>query len=47
MIDLFEPVPRNAREGRLREYRDYLIDRDGELNLEERTLARRKVSMKR
>lgn len=47
MIDLFEPVPKNARQGRLREYRDYLIERDGELNLEERTLARREASMKR
>jgi hypothetical protein len=47
MLDMFASVPKDARAGRLKEYRDYLIERDGELDLEHRTLARREVSMKR
>jgi hypothetical protein len=47
MFKMFASVPKSARASRLKEYRDYLIDRDGELNLENRTLARREVSMKR
>jgi hypothetical protein len=47
MLDLFAPVAKDAKKPRLSEYRDYLIDRDGELNLEERTLARREEKIRR
>ncbi len=47
MLDLFASLSKDTRKGRLREYRDYLIDRDGELNIEERKLARREESIKR
>jgi hypothetical protein len=47
MFDLFRSVPKDARKGRLREYRDYLIERDGELNLADRKLSRRELSIGR
>src|SRR5215471_13059859 len=47
MLDLFASLPKDTRKGRLRDYRDYLIDRDGELNLPERKLARREESIER
>src|ERR1700760_358555 len=46
MLDLFANVNKDDRRSRLQEYRDFLIDRDGELNLDQRTLARREEWMK-
>lgn len=43
MLDLFAPTPKDVRQARLREYHDYLVDRDGELNLNERTLSKRET----
>ena len=47
MLDLFAAAPKDLREARLQEYRQYLLDRDGELNLKERTLSRREESIHR
>jgi hypothetical protein len=44
MSELFVSAPKDYREARLRDYRDYLIERDGELNLRDRTLSRREVA---
>jgi len=47
MRDLFAAAPKNVREAQLREYAQYLEERDGELNLNERTLAKREVTIKK
>ena len=47
MLDLFAAAPPNVRRARLEEYHRYLVERDGEMNLEERTLSRREASMKK
>jgi hypothetical protein len=47
MLDLFAAAPKDLREARLREYAQYLTDRDGELNLQERTLSRREESIRK
>jgi len=47
MLDLFAAAPPNVRRARLEEYHHYLVERDGEMNLDERTLSRREVSMKK
>lgn len=44
MLDLFASSPQDLRRARLAEYRQYLIERDGEMNLEERTLSRREAT---
>lgn len=47
MLDLFAAAPKDLRRARLEEYHHYLIDRDGEMNLQERTLAKREASMRK
>jgi hypothetical protein len=47
MPDLFAAAPPALRRARLREYHHYLVERDGELNLGERTLSRREPAMKK
>lgn len=47
MFDLFAAAPKDLRRARLQEYRQYLVDRDGEMNLEERTLSRRESAIQR
>ena len=47
MLDLFAAAPKDLRRARLHEYNQYLMDRDGELDLQERTLSRREQSIKR
>lgn len=46
-MDLFTAVPKDRRPGRLSEYRSYLEDRDGDVNIENRTLSRREESIQR
>ena len=43
MFDVFAPAPKQLRQTRLAEYRQYLIERDGDMNLQARTLSRREV----
>jgi hypothetical protein len=45
MHDLFAAAPKDLRRARLAEYRSYLIERDGEMNLNERTLSRREAAI--
>lgn len=47
MQDVFATAPRELRTARLREYEQYLIERDGELNIEQRTLSRREERIRR
>ncbi len=47
MQELFAAVPKNLRRARLVEYKHYLEERDGAMNIEERTLSRREESIKR
>jgi hypothetical protein len=47
MLDLFAAAPKTLRTARLQEYHHYLVERDGEMNLEERTLSRREQTMKK
>jgi hypothetical protein len=47
MLDLFAVAPKDLRRNKLVEYGHYLAERDGEVNLEERTLSKREASMKR
>lgn len=47
MLDMFAAAPKDLRKARLQEYHHYLVDRDGEMNLEERTLSRREASMRK
>ncbi|HEX4341206.1 MAG TPA: hypothetical protein VH062_35095 [Polyangiaceae bacterium] len=47
MLDLFASAPRDLRRARLEEYGQYLVERDGELNIEERTLSRREATIAR
>ena len=47
MHDLFAPMPEGLRRQRLIEYERYLADRDGELNVAERTLSKREASTQR
>jgi hypothetical protein len=46
MFDLFAAAPKDLRRARLQEYRQYLIDRDGEMNVGERALSKREVAIK-
>src|ERR1700759_4747978 len=43
MLDLFAPTPKDLRRARLRKDHDYLVDRDGEMNVNERTLSKRET----
>jgi hypothetical protein len=47
MNDLFAAAPKDLRAARLREYHQYLVERDGELDLKTRSLSRRELSIKR
>ena len=47
MFDLFAAAPKDLRRARLLEYRQYLVDRDGEVNLRERTLSRREETIRK
>jgi len=47
MIDLFAAMPREVRREQRRAYRAFIADRDGEVDVNRRTLARREASMQR
>ncbi len=46
-IDIFRPVPREARRENLAAYHKFLIDRDGVVDVEKRRLSRREEGMSR
>jgi hypothetical protein len=43
--DLFATTPKGLRQAKLAEYEQYLVERDGEMNLQERTLSKRELEM--
>jgi hypothetical protein len=45
MRDLFLPVPKDQRQAKLREYGDYLVERDGVVDIAARTLSKREESI--
>lgn len=45
MLDVFTPLPKDLRAAKLREYGQYLIEHDGEMNIEERTLSKREAAV--
>jgi hypothetical protein len=47
MFDVFATAPKDLRRTRLQEYRQYLVERDGEMDLQERTLSRREERVKK
>jgi hypothetical protein len=47
MFDVFAAAPKDLQRARLQEYQQYLVDRDGEMNLRARTLSRREETTKR
>src|SRR5262245_13115630 len=47
MRDLFAAAPHDLRKARLNDYAHYLVERDGELNLEARTLSKREQTIAR
>ena len=47
MFNLFAPMPLDARKSRLNDYRSFLRERDGHMDLERRTLERREESIAR
>lgn len=47
MRDLFLAAPKDERSARLRDYAEYLVERDGELDLQARTLSKREALIKR
>jgi hypothetical protein len=47
MFDLFAAAPKDLRRARLAEYRQYLVDRDGEIDLKLQTLSRREPAIKK
>jgi hypothetical protein len=47
MRDLFATASKDLRRAKLQEYEAYLSERDGEMNLQERTLAKRELGMQR
>jgi hypothetical protein len=47
MLDLFASAPKDLRRARLQEYHHYLVERDGELNIQERTLSKREHAIRR
>lgn len=47
MLDLFAAAPKDLRQARLQEYHQFLLHRDGEMNIQERTLSRREASIKK
>jgi hypothetical protein len=42
---MFTPIPKDLRQAKLREYGHYLIERDGELNIDARTLSKREPAI--
>jgi hypothetical protein len=46
-IDIFRPIPREARRENLAAYHQFLIERDGVIDLERRQLSRREEGMPR
>jgi hypothetical protein len=47
MNDLFAAAPKDLRAARLRGYHQYLVERDGELDVKARSLSRRELSIER
>ncbi|MET0384633.1 MAG: hypothetical protein ABW321_01680 [Polyangiales bacterium] len=47
MRDMFLAAPKDQRAEKLREYAHYLEERDGDINLEERTLSKREATIRR
>jgi hypothetical protein len=47
MLDLFAAAPKDLREAKLREYKEFLIERDGDENLTDFSLSKREGQMKR
>jgi hypothetical protein len=47
VIDIFRPVPRDARRENIAAYQKFLLDRDGVMDLEKRQLSRREERMVR
>lgn len=47
MRDLFTATPKDLRAATLREYTQYLRHRDGEMNLQQRTLSKREETIKK
>jgi hypothetical protein len=47
MYDLFAAAPKDLRRARLSEYAQFLVERDGEMNLKLRTLSRREEAIKK
>lgn len=47
MLDLFASAPKDLRRARLQEYQQYLVERDGDLNIQERTLSKREASIRK
>ena len=45
MLDVFAPISKDLRRAKLREYGQYLVERDGELNIDARTLSKREASV--
>ena len=45
MFDLFAAAPKDLRRARLEEYQHYLVERDGEMNIQQRTLSRREQAI--
>ena len=47
MLDIFRPLPPEARRESLAAYQKFLANRDGALDLEKRQLERREAGMQR
>ncbi len=47
LVDIFRPIPREARRERLAAYQRFLTERDGVIDLEKRQLSRREQAMAR
>jgi hypothetical protein len=47
MLDVFSPLSTDARRDHREAYRQFLANRDGEIDLERRTLAKRELGMER
>jgi hypothetical protein len=47
MLDVFATIPRTYRETKLHEYAQYLVERDGDVDLTQRTLSKREPTMLR
>lgn len=45
MRDLFATTPKDLRQAKLQEYEHHLVERNGDMNLQHRTLAKRELEM--